>query len=313
MSKKYMPNHTMTDRMGLLIKNALDNVSRAVRGHSDTPYRVSSLNNTVLAAENIIEAVGAPVYVDDVAQYSAYGITETGWYVFARITTIDGKNVPAGTIVSGADGSIVSTANDYVDVAVRFDVAAESKIVNIDWGVDEENFVFRASDLAVRNLDYRTTFYVYDITPYATWEYALTTDTTFAADKAYYTKNGDLYEKAEVTVGNEVPADTYYNHSKVTFEGMARNVTYMFPETVDCPQVYVLPEIEDETHGCWFEIRLRHSGSFSSTLQVPEGVKVATEHTQAETAGVNMVNLHYTSVDGVKIWRFLNTHSTIPA
>lgn len=31
------------------------------------------------------------------------------------------------------------------------------------------------------------------------------------------------------------------------------------------------------------------------------------------TAGVNMINLHYTVVDGVKIWRFMNTHSGIPA
>ena len=45
---------------------------------------------------------------------------------------------------------------------------------------------------------------------------------------------------------------------------------------------------------------------------MPEGVKIATEHTQAETAGMNMVDLHYMSIDGIKIWRFMNTHSSIP-
>ena len=75
---------------------------------------------------------------------------------------------------------------------------------------------------------------------------------------------------------------------------------------------FILPEIEDDTHGAWFEIRCRHAGSYSITLLPPEGVKIATEHTQKEKAGVNMINLHYTVVDGVKIWRFMNTCSTIP-
>lgn len=312
MPNKFMPNHIMTDNMGYRVKMAIEDLSRAIRGEGDTQYRVSSLNSTVLASESI-EAVGIPVYVSDVADYPDFNLTETGWYIFARIKTKDGKNVPSGVVITGADGYIANTANDYVDVAVRFDVAALSKVVFIDWGVEDEYFVFRANDLAVRNLDYRTTFYVYDISPYTTWEYALTADTKFVANKAYFTKNGDEYIKAEVTVGNDVPTNTYYNHSKVTFSGMAKNVTYILDEVVDCPQVYVLPEIEDDTHGCWYEVRLRHSGSFSSTLQVPEGVKVATEHTQAETAGLNMVDLHYTSIDGVKLWRFLNTHSSIPA
>ena len=42
-------------------------------------------------------------------------------------------------------------------------------------------------------------------------------------------------------------------------------------------------------------------------------MKIATEHTQAETAGLNMIDLHYSKVSGTKLWRFLNTHSTIPA
>ena len=122
---------------------------------------------------------------------------------------------------------------------------------------------------------------------------------------------GEEYTAAEVTAGEAIPA--YYKHSKVTFEGMTRNITYRCNTPIDCPMVFNLPEIEDETHGCWYEIRFQHTGSFSSTLNVPEGVKVATEHTQAETKGMNMVDLHYTSIGGLKLWRFMNTHSSIPA
>lgn len=265
-----------------------------------------------LATGGIIETLGIPNYVSDVTEYSEYALTDPGWYVFARIQAADGVLVTANTTVTGAAGYVATIGENYVDVAVRFDVAAMSQAVVIDWGDTEETFVFKSTDLAVRNLDYRTTFYVYDIAPYATWEYALTTDATFVADTKYYTRSGDIYTLAEVTAGETVPADTYYVHSKLTFEGMARNVTYQFDEIVDCPQEYILPEIEDDGHGAWYEIRLRHAGSYSSTLVVPEGVKIATEHTQAETAGMNMVDLHYMSIDGIKIWRFMNTHSSIP-
>ena len=96
-------------------------------------------------------------------------------------------------------------------------------------------------------------------------------------------------------------------------EGLVRNVTYRLDEIVDCPMDFILPEIEDDCHGAWFEIRCRHAGTYSMTLVPPEDVKIATEHSQKETAGVNMINLHYTVVDGIKIWRFMNTHSGIPA
>lgn len=298
-----------TDDAKAAIQNMLD-----IQSKNALPLnRVTSLNGTVLSSGVAIEAHGTPVYVDDPSDYSAYGLTETGWYVFARIAAKPGVYVLSSTTVEGAAGYIATPYTNHIDVAVRFDVAAMSQIVTVNWGSETETYIFKATDLAVRNLDYRTTFYVYDIAPYATWEYALTTDATFVADKQYYTKDGDEYTLAEVTAGETVPADAYYNHSRVTFSGMARNITYKCDTVIDCPQVYVLPEIEDDVHGCWYEIRLRHSGSFSSTLQVPEGVKVATEHTQAETAGLNMVDLHYSNVGGVKIWRFLNTHSSIPA
>ena len=369
-----------------------------------TKNRIHSLTDVPLGFGNIIEVEGIPVYVDDPSTYSGYGITETGWYVFARIDAKSGTAVTADTTISGADGYIATVGSRYVDIAVRFEVAAMSRTVTIAWGAYTDEFVFRATDLAIRNLDYRVTFYVYDISPFTTWEYALTTDQTFQAGKKYYTRDGDEYTLAEVqtvayvltsdatfqagksyyisdgeggytlaevqtvayvltadetfqagknyyvsdgaggytaatvTAGEAVtaetyyeqttvpvpagtyyeqttvpvPADTYYNHSKVIFAGMERNVTYQLDEIIDCPQEYVLPEIEDDGHGAWFEIRLRHAGSYSSTLVVPEGVKIATEHTQAETAGMNMVDLHYMSIDGIKIWRFMNTHSSIP-
>lgn len=279
--------------------------------------RVTSLDATELAvAGSTVEAMGAPAYVADVATLAEYGVTETGWYVLARIAAPSGVAVTEATAVAGADGSIVTAGADHVDVAVRFDVAAMAKAVAVAWDEGHlDAFVFRATDLAVRNLDYRTTFYVYDIADYVTWEFAAATDATFDGAKHYYTLSEDgTYELAEpgsYVIGDPVPADTYYVHSKATFSGMVRNVTYQCSTPIDCPSEFVLPEVEDETHGCWFEIRFLHDGSYSSTLTPPSGdVKVATEHTQSETKGINMVDLHYTSVGGAKVWRFMNTHST---
>lgn len=652
---KYLSKPVMLDETGVRIAEALEN--------RNAKNRVVPLSGSKIETDNVITCIGVPEYVSDVSKYADYGITETGWYAFARIYSKD-----AGRFVSvtGADGYIGDVGTGYVDVAVRFKVAAASKIVEVEWNIYTERFVFVANDLGFRNLDYRVTFYVYDADPFVTWhykrsadpvfvgtkyyteengvytqaavkahehvpadtyythayalatdevfqegtvyytleagvytpaevvpgdplvpaepdpevpvpvyyvdEYTLTTDLRFVGTRyyaehdgtyeqiavkagepcAYYTKvityplpgttafvgteywapdESDLgyaraavlagepipegeyfthvytkltaagkfaegvryyklvgteyelqevtvgasyaknvyyidtwtpatgefvgtkyylaindnnyaqvpvlggsiipaayytkeihyaltgdeafavgktyyiiadgeYVEAEVTVGGEVAADTYYEqivtyrkesgtfaegviyytapagvytetevvpgetipddeycvqlinwpqatderfaageiyytciggaydeavvsagavipvnlvHEKVTIEGLVRNVTYRLNEIVDCPMEFILPEVEDETHGCWFEIRCRHAGAYSMELVAPEGVKVATEHTQKETAGVNMINLHYTSVDGVKIWRFMNTHSNIPA
>ena len=627
--------------------------------------RVSSLNDTALASGTIVEAVGVPTYVDDVTAYADFGITEKGWYVFARVKGEKDVKVTAQTTVEGAAGYIATVGEDHIDVAVRFEVAAMSQLVVVNWGETTETFVFKDTDLAIRNLDYRVTFYVYDADPFVTWHYkrsadpvfvgtkyyteengvytqaavkaheyvpadtyythayvlatdevfqegkvyyildagaytpaevspgdplvpedadpavpapvyyvdewtlttdlrfvgtryyaehdgiyeqiavkagepcsyytkvityplpgtvafagneywvqdeselgygraavmagreipeeeyfthayvlltaagkfqegvryykkvgteyelqtvtvggsysknayyidqwtpatgefigtkyyleqngnyaqvpvyagdaipaayytkkihyAITGDETFQAGKIYYIVSNGEYVEAEVTVDGEVVADTYYEqlvtyhketgtfvegvtyytapagvytetevtpgetipeveyhvqliswpqtddekaisgetyytciggiyeeaylaigakipanlvHDKVVVEGLVRNVTYRLNEIVDCPMEFILPEIEDDCHGAWFEIRCRHAGAYSMTLVPPEGVKIATEHTQKETAGVNMINLHYTVVDGIKIWRFMNTHSGIPA
>lgn len=277
--------------------------------------RVTTLDSTPLAGATVVEAVGVPVYVgeSDLSTYSAFSLTDTGWYIFARVAAPSGVTVGAGTTVTGVAGAIITAGESTIDIAVRFEVAASSKIVTVDWGETEDTFVIKATDLAVRNLDYRTTFYVYDLAEFATWAFSLTADTTFTEGKNYYTEDNGTYTMAEVTAGAEVPANTYYEHTKLTLSGMTRNITYRLDEIVDCPSEVILPAIEDDTHGCWFEFQLQHSGKFSMTLTPPEGVKIATEHTQAEDKGFNLIDLHYMDIGGVKMWRFMNTHSSIPA
>ena len=278
-------------------------------------HRITSLNASKLVCGETIEAIGIPVYVSatDIGQYSAYGIIDTGWYVFARIAAPKDVTVSAGTTVTGAAGSIITAGAAYVDVAVRFEVAAESQVVVVEWASgDAETFIFKATDLAVRNLDYRTTFYVYDLSPFITWTYTAASG-TFAADKNYYTEADGVYTLAEVTVGETIPADTYYVHSLLHIEGMARNITYKLDEIVDCPVEVALPEIASDGHGAWFEYQLRHNGEYSFTLLPPtEDVKAGTAQTQKIKAGINVVDLHYTEVDGTKIWTLINTHSDIP-
>lgn len=278
--------------------------------------RVFSLDGTELVCSGaLVQAVGIPAYVDDVSGYSEYGITKTGWYIFARITAKTGVVVSDTTAVIGADGSIVTTGATYVDIAARFEVAARAKVVSVIWDATEtDNYVFSAPDLAVRNLDYRTTFYIYDLAPFTTFSYALTADATFSAAKNYYTLGEDgTYTLAVVTAGEAIPADTYYNHSKVHFEGMTPNVTYKLDEIIDCPLEVQLPEVEDDGHGAWFELQLRYNNSYSTTLLFPsDEVKAGTASTQAQNAGINVVDLHYTNVDGSKLWTLLNSHSNIP-
>lgn len=281
----------------------------------DAETRVTSLDGTeIVHSGKSVKAIGIPVFVSDISDYSEYGIAESGWYIFARITSKDGTTVTDDTTVSGAAGHIATVGNNYIDVAVLFTVTAPAQTVVIDWRTYVDTFIFTAYDLAVRNLDYRTTFYVYDIAEFVRWDYALTTDATFAADKNYYTLADGVYTLAEVTAGEAVPAETYYNHSKLHFEGMARNVTYRLNDIVDCPIEIALPEIDDDGHGAWFEIQMRYNGSYSCTLVPPTSdVKVGTVTTHSQTAGVNVVDLHYANVNGAKVWSLINTHSNIPA
>lgn len=189
--------------------------------------RVTSLTDTEFSGGALIDAVGIPAYISDVSEYAAYGITDAGWYVFARIKSRDGTPVASGTTVTGASGAVLTEGADHVDVAVRFEVAAQSKKVTIDWGTYSEAFVFRAPDLAIRNLDYRSTFYVYDLAPYATHKYKRSTDAAFVGTK-YYTEDEGVYTQAAVKALEPIPADTYYIHSyaAATDETFRDGVTY---------------------------------------------------------------------------------------
>lgn len=389
MQKQKFPNQ-MAELIDA-VKAGAQTIGSAMLGSS---AGVASLCDTELAVGTIVEAIGIPRYVDDVTKYAAWGLTETGWYVFARITPGTGAAVTDQTAATGCAGYIVG--ENWIDVAVRFEAAAASRKVVIDWGARTDEYIFKATDLAVRNLDYRTTFYVYDIALYATWSYDLTKDTTFAEGKTYYTEEDGEYTPAAVTAGDPVPpvyftrayvltedetfqtgktyytesggeytaadvlpgdpvisgtyyegvyslaedetfqADTayyayaggtytpaaevtpgdplpqarYYVHSKVSFAGMARNITYRLDELVDCPVEIVLPAIENDGYGAWFEMQMRQKAdAYSLTLVPPEGVKVASNTLVNLTKGVNVVDLQYSDIGSVQVWRALNTHS----
>lgn len=275
--------------------------------------RVTSLDGTALHQQAPVTVAGVPAYVADVADYEEWGLTEAGWYAFARIAPTDGTVVTAGTTVAGAAGHVAEVGADHVDVAVRFGVAAASQEVTVDWGNGSaETFVFQPTDLAVRNLDYRTTFYIYDLAPFCTWEYKPCEDATFVRLKGYYRLvDGEYVPDPDVVAGDPVPADTYHVHSKLTLAGMVRNVTYELGTIIDCPVTVELPDIPDDGYGAWYEFQLRHQGSYSMTLSPASGdVKAATDATGSQTTGINIIDLHYASVAGKKVWRLVNTHST---
>lgn len=311
----------ITDETGQRIAGSLRTLNEALWGFSEIApqvrSRVEALGQTRIASGNVVEGVGIPEYVADPMTKSEYtGLDEPGWYMFVRISAKEGVTVTEDFVISGQDGIIDPVdGDDHVDIAVKFEVAAQTREVTLQWSEDlEETFLFRAVDLAVRNLDYRTTFYIYDISEFASWTFALTTDETFVEGKNYYTRDAeDNYILAEVTAGEAVPANAYYNHSKLTFSGMTRNVTYKFDELVDCPIEIVLPEVPDDGYGCWYEIQMRYDAERSCTLLPTDtSVKIGTATTQAQKAGINVIDLQYTDVDGVKMWTLLNTHSDIP-
>lgn len=295
------------DEMNAAVQELRDNISKQ---HA---RRVTSLNSASIVSGGVVDAVGIPEYVDDdeLATYSAYGLTQTGWYTFARVEAPDGVKVGSGFAVSGAHVKNAATGNSYVDIAVRFGAAPLSQKVTIRWGTGtEETYVFRATDLAVRNLDSRVTYYVYDIGEYATWTYALTTDTEFVAETRYYTKNGDTYTQAEVTTGSAVPANTYYVHSGVTFSGMPRNLSYAM-DMIDCPVTFVLPDISFDGYGAWIEIQSKFTKAVSVTLQVPEGIKMSGTGSASITAGVNILTMQYFNAG--RVWRLDNTKWADPS
>ena len=477
------------DRLIEAVRAGLGNIVNSVRGDLVAPRgQLSPLDGTVLANGSLVEVIGIPEFVSDISQHAAYGLTETGWYAFARVAAQGDTKVTADLEVTGADGYIATAGADHVDIAVRFDVAVQSRAVSINWGSYTDSYVFHATDLAVRNLDYRTTFYLYDIAPYRTWEYAptpdavfkdyvendpemervyftrqdgefvatatprsyvlteddvfaqnttyyviqegeyvaaedivvgdpvpentyyvrvhiqvptayfemisaavytLTADTTFVSGKTYYTLVNSEYVAATVTAGTAVTANTYYErtaeaeyaptadatfdsgktyythyveatvtaehavtaetyfekasgtgyvltadttfvsgktyytysagdytadavtagaavptiwfvHSGVRFEGMPRNITYKYDEIIDCPFTLVLPEIEDDSYGSWFEFRFRLAYGYSGTFETPEGVRMLNAGSVVMTKGLDVLDVNYSDLAGLK-------------
>lgn len=289
-----------------ILKGEIDALRDEVAGAGGAAGRVTALNGELIAG-NVVEAVGAPAYVDEDAleTYEAYGIDEAGWYVFARVKAGDGKAVGSDFEITGAAGYIdPDVGDDHVDVAVKFAVASVSKVVTINWdGQTEEKFIFRAVDLAICNLDYRVTYYLYDFANYATFTFAAATG-NFASGKKYFVKDGDEYVPADpddITVGSAIPANTYYVHSGVRFEGFVRNVSYSLAETVDCPVTIVLPDIIDDKYGAWFEVQTTFNAAHSITLIAPTGVTISKDMTITPKAGVNVINAQYHA--GSAMWR----------
>jgi hypothetical protein len=176
--------------------------------------KVTSLTDAEIALGTIVETIGTPVYVEDVSEYADYGITEPGWYAICRVTAAGGTKVTGALSVEGAAGYVATIGEDHVDIAVLFGVAAESQKVVINWGDYTDTFVFKATDLAIRNLDYRVTFYVYDADPFVKWYYKRSADPVFVGTKYYIEENG-VYTQAAVKAHEHVPADTYYTHAYV--------------------------------------------------------------------------------------------------
>lgn len=178
-----------------------------------TSSQITSLDDTKIAVSGaFVMAVGIPTYVSNVSGYSEYGLTETGWYLFCRIVSGNSSvKSSAETTVDGVAACIIS--DGHIDVAIRFEVAAMSQLVTVHWNAEEqETFVFLATDLATRNLDKRTTFYIYDIADFVTWEYAPAADAAFVGTE-YYTESNGVYTRAAVIAGEAIPEDTYYTHA----------------------------------------------------------------------------------------------------
>lgn len=259
--------------------------------------RIISLSSqTKIAPEAIlIETIGAPEYVEekDLASYSDYNLTTPGWYVFARIKSKKGISITNGFSIEGVEGyKTPAVGATSVDVAVKFDVLAESQLVAINWGESTETFLFKSTDLATRNLDYRVTFYLYNIDDYTTWEYKLTTDSTFTDNQKYYTKNGSEYILAEVTTGESIPENTYYIHSGITFKDFVKNVSYCC-DYIDCPVTIYLPEVDDENYGAWFEVQTQFDAARSITIIPSANTRVSGNGVQTPKAGINIINFQF--------------------
>lgn len=260
-----------------------------------TANRITPLFDSTIGNGIVVETIGTPKFIssENFSNYAQYNINTEGWYSFIRIHSKKNIVITDNFSISGTNTYIVpKKGSNYVDVAVDFGVTAESKIIVINWGEEQETFVFKATDLAIRNLDYRVTFYLYDIADYTEWEYALTTDETFVNNKKYYIKNGNNYELATVTPEETVAENTYYNHSKVIFKNFTKNVSYCC-DYIDCPIEIYLPEVDDENYGAWFEIQTELDTARSITIIPSDNTKVSGTGVANPKAGINIINFQF--------------------
>lgn len=295
---RYLQNHPVSAYDDREIRKLIDESIVKISDRVETKVeggRVLPISNSVDIAQ-VYETAGCPEYVgnDDLSKYSSFGLTESGWYLFARINSRYGQSVSNGFSVVGASGVITPPiGSNYVDIAVRFGVIAESQKVIINWGETSETFVFKATDLAIRNLDYRVTFYLYNIDDYCDWEYELTSDEKFVANKGYYKLQNGEYIKQEVNADEEIPADVYYTHKSLTIAGFTRNMSYTLDTTADCPVTIYLPEVGGDNYGAWFEVQMNFQKTYSVTVVPSDGQKVSADGVHQPKEGINIINILY--------------------
>lgn len=284
-----------------ILRGGLRDIGGRLARMSEKPEcRVTGLAGSTLATGGIVEAAGIPTYVgeNDLATYAAYGISLTGWYAFARIAAPEGLAVTADTTVSGAAGSIRTVGAEYVDVAVRFETAAMSQLVTVTWdagGTAQDAFLFRATDLAVRNLDYRVTFYVYDVSDFVTWEYAATSDDAFVENKKYFTEDDGEYTLAEVTAGQ--PAKYYekaISYSLTADETFQEGKTYYTESGGEYTEATVTPG-EAVTENTYYEQVITYSQTEDTAFDGTKTYYTKSEetYTEAEVTPLDPIVTYY--------------------
>ena len=316
MAKRYVNGRAeMADRIRKTLEDGFRKVNAAIWRDKDTSMAVESLDQDVAFGQNVVEVLGRPTYVSDVTDYSEYRLTETGWYAFARITAQEGVLVTAETTVDGAEGYVAEVGEDHVDVAVKFDFAAQAVAVTIDWGAYEEAITFRATDMAVANLNEATGIHVPDAADVVTWTYALTEDAAFVEGKAYYTEDDGVYTLDDSwTAGDAVTANTYFERTKATFSGMEPNMVYALSDPVGCPIEIEMPAISSGGGmNIWYGLRLLYTDELTVTVtpsdQGDEILSTSGDFTLE--AGINDLKIRLLEAGGVKLWRLACEHSDI--
>lgn len=271
-------------------QRALEKEALEQRLQSTYASRVSSLDSNNVS-DHIVECSGDLTYIDstNMSQHSEYDLTESGWYAFARISAKPDQKIKSGWSIAGGKYITPSINDTHVDVAVRFGVVAQSQTVIVNWGDETESFTFKATDLAVRNLDYRVTFYQYDLEPYCTWTWGVASGTATTA-KSYYKLIDGEYVK-QTGVSGTLPANTYYTHTGLTISGFVKNISYVLDE-IDCPVTINLPATDDN-YGAWFEVQTNFLAVYSITFTAVSPDKVSAKLVHSPKAGVDIINLMY--------------------